>query len=142
MNYVLDSSVAVKWVIAETDSDKAFRVRDEYRVGKHQLLAPDWFIPEVMNILGKAAARGTVTLTEAAQALAYLMQDAPVFHPAVPLSAQAFQLALQHRRAVYDCLYLALALRESARLLTADDSLVRQLQPAYGCLTALSSLPS
>jgi hypothetical protein len=30
MKYVLDSSVAVKWAITETDSDKARILRDEY----------------------------------------------------------------------------------------------------------------
>jgi predicted nucleic acid-binding protein len=53
----------------------------------------------------------------------------------------AFALALKHQRAVYDCRYLALALREKCDLVTADDALVRQLQPVYGCLVALSSLP-
>ena len=30
MKYVLDSSVAVKWVISEADSGRAIRLRDEY----------------------------------------------------------------------------------------------------------------
>ena len=57
MKYVLDSSVAVKWVLPEKDSDKAIRLRDDYRQGPHQLTAPDRFTLEVMNILGKATAR-------------------------------------------------------------------------------------
>jgi hypothetical protein len=31
MKYVLDSSVALKWVLPEADSAKAIRLRDEYK---------------------------------------------------------------------------------------------------------------
>ena len=141
MKYVLDSSVAVKWALTEPDSDRARRLRGEYRLGQHQLIAPDWFILEVMNILGKAAARKTITTVEAIQGLKLIFQDAPAFHPSLPLADRAFELALQHRRAVYDCLYLELALKEKCQLMTADEALVRQLQPIHGCLVALSSIP-
>lgn len=38
MKYVLDSSVALKWVLAEADSARAIRLRDEYLNGVHSLL--------------------------------------------------------------------------------------------------------
>jgi hypothetical protein len=41
MKYVLDSSVALKWVLPEADSAKAIRLRDGYSNGVHKLLAPD-----------------------------------------------------------------------------------------------------
>ncbi len=141
MKSVLDSSVGAKWVIVEADTDKARRLRDAYRAGQDELIAPDWFLVEVSNILGKAAARSTITAAEARQAYVAIARDAPKLQPSVPLLGDAFDLALQHRRAVYDCLYLALAIREQCRLVTADEALVRQLQPVYGCLVALSSLP-
>lgn len=141
MKYVLDSSVAAKWVLQEVDSDKALRLRDEARKGSHELIAPDWFLLEVMNILGKAAGRKIITPAEAVQGLTLVANDAPLFHASLPLASAAFQLALKHHRALYDCLYLALALQEKCPLLTADDSLIRQLQSTYGCLVALSSLP-
>jgi hypothetical protein len=40
MKYVLDSSVALKWVLPEADSAKATRLRDGYTNGIHALLAP------------------------------------------------------------------------------------------------------
>ena len=132
MKSVLDSSVAVKWNIAEPDTDKALRLRDAYRLGQHELIAPDWFLAEVANVFGKAAARGRMTPAEALQAYQEVSRDAPKTHPSVPLVDHAFDLALKHQRAVYDCLYLALALREKCDLVTADDALVRQLQPIYG----------
>ena len=82
-----------------------------------------------------------MSTAEAQQAYADIAQDAPTFHATVALVDDAFQLALQHHRAVYDCLYLALAINQQCQLITADDAFVRQLQPTYGCLVALSSLP-
>jgi hypothetical protein len=38
MRYVLDSSVAFKWSVPETDSDKALRLRDDFRAGAHDSL--------------------------------------------------------------------------------------------------------
>ena len=35
MKYVLDASVAFKWAVPETDSDKANRLREDYRQGTH-----------------------------------------------------------------------------------------------------------
>ena len=43
MKYVIDSSVGVKWVIPEVDSAKALRLRDDYRNGVIELLAPDFY---------------------------------------------------------------------------------------------------
>src|SRR5260370_4046103 len=129
MRSVLDASVGVKWVLAEVYTDKALRLRDDYRLGQQELIAPDWFLLEVSNVLGKTAARRMITHSEAKQAYAEIVGDAPVLLPSLPLLDDAFDLALKHRRAVYDCLYLALAIREKCDLITADDALVRQLEP-------------
>jgi hypothetical protein len=45
MKYVLDSSVALKFVLPEADSGKAIRLRDDYRKGIHELITPDVFKP-------------------------------------------------------------------------------------------------
>lgn len=41
MKYVLDSSVAVKWVLNEAFSDKARQLRDDGQNYLHDLLAPE-----------------------------------------------------------------------------------------------------
>jgi hypothetical protein len=41
MKYVVDTSVAIKTVIAESDSVKAIKLRDDYYNGFHDLLAPE-----------------------------------------------------------------------------------------------------
>jgi predicted nucleic acid-binding protein len=42
---------------------------------------------------------------------------------------------------VYDCLYVALAEREDCEFVTADDKLVRRLQPHFPFIVALAALP-
>jgi len=59
----------------------------------------------------------------------------------LPLLKRAVEIASQARIGVYDCLYAALAEREGCQLLTADDRLVRALQPTFHFITALGSLP-
>jgi predicted nucleic acid-binding protein len=51
MKYVVDSSVAFKWVVAEVDDDKANRLRESYRNNVHELIAPDIFPAEIANAL-------------------------------------------------------------------------------------------
>jgi hypothetical protein len=40
MKYVLDSNVALKWVLPEPDADKAIQVRDDLRRGVTELYLP------------------------------------------------------------------------------------------------------
>jgi predicted nucleic acid-binding protein len=54
MKYVIDSSVAFKWVVAELDSDRALRLLDDSVNGIHDLIAPDLFPTEVANALASA----------------------------------------------------------------------------------------
>lgn len=51
MKYVLDSNIAFKWVVAESDSTKATRLRNEFRQGQHELLTPDVFTIEIAHAL-------------------------------------------------------------------------------------------
>ncbi|MEX2373930.1 MAG: type II toxin-antitoxin system VapC family toxin, partial [Dehalococcoidia bacterium] len=50
--------------------------------------------------------------------------------PSTPLLPQALDLALAHRQAVYDCIYVALAQRAGCPLVTADGPLVRSMSGA------------
>jgi predicted nucleic acid-binding protein len=61
MRYVLDSSVAFKWVVIEPLSDKALLLRDDYRNGVHELLAPDFFPLEIAHALTRAEQQGRLT---------------------------------------------------------------------------------
>jgi predicted nucleic acid-binding protein len=141
MKYVLDSSVALKWVLSEADSGRAIRLRDEYNNGLHELLAPDLFTPEVANSLVAAERQGRIKPGEAALLLSDVVRSAPALHPTYPLLIRAMEIALATRHAVYDCVYVALAEAEGCELVTADDKLVRILRPSFPFIVALVALP-
>jgi predicted nucleic acid-binding protein len=55
---------------------------------------------------------------------------------------RAYALSSAIRVGIYDCLYVALAEQEGCEFVTADDKLVKNLQPAFSFIQHLSSLPS
>lgn len=141
MTYVLDSSVALKWVLPESDSGKAIRLRNEYIGGIHELLAPDIFPSEIANGLAAAERQKRIQTGESAVFLNDILSAAPAIHPSAPLLIRAIELAISTKRAVYDCIYLALAEAERCELLTADDQFARGLRPSFPFIVSLVTLP-
>src|SRR5262245_53223001 len=125
MKYVLDASVALKWVLPEKDTPRAVRLRNEYRQKIHQLLAPDIFTAEIGQALAKAERKRIIHPPEGERRLAIIHRTPPQFHPYMTLTPRAFRIASAHRVAFYDCLYLALAERERCELVTADDRFLK-----------------
>ncbi len=141
MKYVLDSNVALKWVLTEADSDKARLLRVEFQNQIHDLLAPDVFPVEVAHGLTKAERRGIIQTGGADRLLTNVLATPPQFYPYLLLLKRAIEIASRARVGVYDCLYVALAEREGCELVTADDRLVRALQPNFAFITALADPP-
>jgi len=141
MRYILDSSVALKWVLPEADSVKAIRLRDEYISGLHELLAPDIFPSEIANGLASAERQKRIRTGEAAIFLNDILSAAPVVHHSSPLLIRAMEIAISTKQAVYDCIYLALAEAEGCEWVTADDQFARALRASYPFIVSLVSLP-
>jgi predicted nucleic acid-binding protein len=142
MRYVLDACDALKWVLPEPDSAIALRLRDDFRNGIHELLAPDVFPAEVAHALAKAERRGVIPVASGARLLADVLRTMPQLYPSLPdLLPRAYMIASQARIGVYDCLYVALAEREGCELVTADDRLVRNLRARFPFIVPLASLP-
>jgi predicted nucleic acid-binding protein len=142
MKYVIDSSVAFKWHVKETDTDKALRIRDDFLKGIHELHAPDFFPIEMVHSITRAERQGRITQAEGAQILVDLLNTLPDLHSILPdLLPIAYAISSSMRIGAYDCLYVALADRENCEFITADDKLVRNLQPTFPFILALSSLP-
>ena len=139
MRYVLDSSVAVKWVLNEPLSAEALKLREEYRQQLHDLLSPDTFVVEVAHALTRAERKGIVPVGKAADLLADVLTTRPTLHSYLPLVPRAVELSSQLRIGVYDCLYAALSEREGCEIVTADDRLVTSLSPQFP-VVPLSSL--
>lgn len=141
MKYVLDSSVALKWVLPEPDSGRAIRLRDESNASIHDLLAPDIFIPEIANGLAMAERQGRIKTGEAVIFFHDILRNAPAIHATPSLLIRAMEISLSTRQAVYDGIYVALAEREGCEMVSADDQLVRTLLPLFPFLIRLAALP-
>lgn len=141
MKYVLDSSVALKFVLPEVDSARAARLRDEYANGVHELIAPDLFAPEVANGLASAERQRRIGPGESAILFHDVLRVAPLIHPTSPLLVRAMEIAVATRQAVYDCAYLALAEQEDCEMVTADDLFVRKMRSPFPFLVRLIDLP-
>jgi predicted nucleic acid-binding protein len=140
MKYVLDSSVAVKFVLPEPDSGKAIRLLHEYSKALHELIAPDIFSTKVANALVSAERSARIKKGESTSLLYDVMSNARVFYPANPLLVRAMEIAIDTRQAVYDCIYLDLAESDHCELLTADDVFARRVRSSYPFIVSLKDL--
>jgi predicted nucleic acid-binding protein len=141
MKYVLDSAVALKWVLPEIHADKAKQLRDDYEKQLHELIAPDVFPVEVSHALVRAERKKILPIGQAAALLVDVMNSAPALSSYLPLLSRATDIASRMRCGVYDCLDVALAEKEGCALVTADDKLVKNLKKTFPFLLELSSLP-
>ena len=120
--FVLDASVAIKWVVEEEGTTEALALRRQAR-----LQAPELLVAECANILWKKARKGELTV-EQAMLGARLLQAADVeLFPTRSLLAPALGLAIDLDHPAYDCLYLALAVATAGVFVTADKTLVRKV---------------
>ncbi|HET9200303.1 MAG TPA: type II toxin-antitoxin system VapC family toxin [Dehalococcoidia bacterium] len=130
--FVVDASVAAKWLVQEQFSEQAnLLVRLE-----HRLIAPDLLLLEVASVLTKKVRRGELTEREARDRKEDTRERVGLV-PSAVLSGDAFELALRFQRGFYDALYLALAINSDCQLVTADRRLVNGLSRTPLASTAL-----
>lgn len=122
--YVLDASVAIKWFVPEVYSHAARLLL----AGNHRFLVPDFFFAEVGNILWKRVRRGDDTAENTRQTLADLNTVPIEVYLSQPLMPLALDISLQTDRAVYDNLYLALAITKGCQMVTADEKFYNALR--------------
>lgn len=117
MKWVVDASVAAKWLAPEPDTPQAVALLTD------DLIAPDLLYAEVSNILWKKQLRGEMDGATAQMGARWLLQVPLQVHDSASLLADALAMALQLQHPAYDCFYLALAQRLDAPLVTADRKL-------------------
>jgi len=134
---IVDANIAVKWVIAEADSIKARATA----VGR-TLLAPEFMLVESANILWKHQRRGEVGPDFGIAAFAVLQKAPFVWTRDAELVGDARRLSAELDHPVYDCLYLALALRHGAPVITADRRFAALAQKSAALSSSLIALDS
>jgi predicted nucleic acid-binding protein len=118
MSYVIDASIAIKWLVEEADSSQVAELM------RLPVRAPDLLIPECMNALWKKVTRRELFENEALAAARVLQKSAIIFEPTLPLAPEILKLSLQLSHPAYDCAYLALAVSTNSELVTADEKLI------------------
>lgn len=113
---VVDASVAVKFVVLEAGSEEALQLIG----GNQDLIAPDWMLLETAHGIWKAVGAGTLNTETAIVANSTMPDFFDELVPSVELMKDAIDLSYLLNHPTYDCLYLALALREGAQMITAD----------------------
>jgi predicted nucleic acid-binding protein len=134
---VIDASVAAKWVMSEAQEDEA----RAYLRGEAELHAPAIVRIEVTAAILRRYRVGGLTRDLAAEACDAWdnMLTAGVLRltPDEAVWDDAIGLALAIRHGFRDCLYLALAKRLGAPLVTADAAFLARAAPAYAGLRPL-----
>ena len=119
MSLIVDASVAVRWYLPEDGSAAAERILER----EDDLIAPDLVLAEIANAVWKRVRKNEVTKDDALAIVERARIDFTEFVPIERLVVSAMALAADHNHPIYDCLYVALARREDALLVTADGRL-------------------
>lgn len=124
MIIVIDASVAAKWFFQEEHSMAALNLLDNH----FELNVPDSFFLEINSLLCKRTRRRELSVSEAL-VMDEEIRSIPIqSYPSAALREKAFEIALETRSSIYDCLYLALAEALNSNMVTADRKFFEALQ--------------
>ncbi len=126
MIVVLDASAAIRTVLGAAPQPAFTEALSDAEV----VLAPELFIPETANAIWKYVRASQLHPDQAERKRGQCVGLVTRFEPHGALAAEALDLARATGRSVYDALYLVLARRNVAVLLTTD----KQLQETAGQL--------
>lgn len=121
MRTVLDASAAVHVVMRTDRAAELIAALENCDL----VLAPALFHAEVANTLWKYVRAGVIDKQAALTRLEEARGLIDSFEPDDELATEAMSQAILHDHPVYDLLYLVLAMRYGARLLSADGKLMR-----------------
>ena len=124
MKAVLDASAAIEVVFGRNQAARLTGVIEQADV----VLAPELFIPEVVNTIWKYHRFEGLGLDACDRALEAAIGLVDTFVSTKDIYGEAFLLARTARRPAYDMFYLALARREDAIFLTVDAALRKETE--------------
>jgi len=129
---LLDTSVAVKWFVAEVDSGKALDLQQAHLRDDLQLHASDILLLESANALRYAGLSEEIILQDLETFSALGVEIIPF---SIDVLNSAVSLSLEHDLAVYDAYFLALAQAMEIPLITADQKMLSRLTAEDGALS-------
>jgi predicted nucleic acid-binding protein len=124
MRFVLDASAAFE-IVFKRDKSPEFK---NQLLDAGLVLAPDLIVPETTNAVWKYHRFGSLNLQESDEAIRFALGLIDEFVPSKDLYRDAFLLARNARKPVYDMFYLALARQQDAFFLTMDSALKKEAE--------------
>ena len=88
-------------------------------------IAPDLLMVESANVLNKKRKSGELSENESRKMLADVIAMPIRLFPDQSLIPRSFDLAIEYRLTVYDALYIALAIEQSAVIFSADEHILK-----------------
>lgn len=122
--YVIDASVAAKWYFREEHSERADALLEQ----RNELLAPDILLVEIAALAWKRARRGEIGEATADRIVSELRKVPLELRATAELVTAALPLALHQGFTLFDGFYIALAVQNGCRLVTADRRLCDALR--------------
>lgn len=137
---VVDASTVSKWFLPELHSEAARRLIG----GAFRIYVPDLVFSEIGALLQRRVADGELTDFEALSILQVLSKMPLEVHRTWPLGPIALELRRSLDNGMYECIYVALALREGAIFVTADPLLYEGLSrtPLSQYIRWIEDIPS
>ena len=129
---LLDTSVAVKWFVAEVDSGKALDLQQAHLRDDLQLHASDILLLESANALRYAGLSEEIILQDLETFSTLGVEIIPF---SIDVLNSAVNLSLERDLAVYDAYFLALAQAMEIPLITADRKMLSRLTAEVGALS-------
>jgi predicted nucleic acid-binding protein len=127
MSYVVDASVASRFLLVEDLSDRAELVLDDFLEGRLDLRSPELLVYEVGNTLWKSVKEGFVSLEEAVEKFSYFLE---LRVDSISLSGAEHKEVLEwsgkNNSTYYDSVYVKSCMKVGGTLLTADDILYKK----------------
>jgi predicted nucleic acid-binding protein len=128
VNFVLDASVALLWLVPQTNTPGvAYADSVLLALKESQAVVPSLFALETANVIAKLEGKGIVSEAESQRFISLLGQldietDVQTMSHAL---GDTLNLARRYRLSAYDAAYLELALRLGLPLATLDSDLAK-----------------
>jgi len=119
-DFVLDTSVIVKWFFEETNTSIALKIRDYYFDGKIELYLPDLVIYELTNVF----TYGKISEDQAKDFIQdFYKMEMILIQPNQSLLFDTLNYALNFDITIYDGIFITLAKNLGTKMITADKKL-------------------
>jgi predicted nucleic acid-binding protein len=136
---IVDTNVALKWVLNEPDSADAVRVANDIAAAVGKFFLVDIARVEAFNVIWQQYHRRLLSEARARSALADFKQIPIVVVETEPILNDAFDLALQYDITVYDACFVAAVKQAGCFGVTADVPLMRKVGTAFPTIKLLKN---